>query len=408
MSSGAGQVHGTPTSASQGVDLERRVERLEEDLKASQQLLRDCSFRGDAAAEQASVKLLIECLDQKSLEEQRWRQGIEDQVRAIETGLREERVGRHEALRKVGEELGTAMQELIKRVDARLAEETQLLNEREGSMEVALQHLILRVENGLATGALALRETLSTAGNSSGAALQELAAQTKAPAAAEPPSMFGNCRVAALAQKWSKPPSAGDAASEPAVPQSTAMHAASSSSAEGPLLHGSGKQAASIRPGLGAAVLPARGAALASRAPQPATSGAPAAARGAGLSPSAAVPTAGSPGTGLLRSAAAPGAAKLIEATEPLLKVWSELQEENQHLLQRRQLLAERAAKPSNGAPTDRGASMTPQGRAAGPGSHRTSGQASPCGSPPAGARWLQGEMPTFRGPGGEALVQMP
>mmetsp|Transcript_41081 Transcript_41081/g.113163 ORF Transcript_41081/g.113163 Transcript_41081/m.113163 type:complete len:617 (-) Transcript_41081:143-1993(-) len=306
--------------------LERRMEWLEEDIGVTQRRLRDTFGLGpgggckEGAPGVASLQAIALRLEAELAEERRWRDGLEAQVAQMEESLRLERANRGEALQRVSAEFGDTLKGLVDRIDTGLAEETRLLNLRASATEKALQDLVTRVERGLASGTkpLNLAGTGGSSASGGGASGDDGPSDgfAKVVSFAAPPWGNGKCEVVG-----STAPAPGSTLANPDL-------AASISSGR---IRSDAVAAAAVS-GATAATRAAMNCEANEPRPNPISTRDPALSPD-GTSTLLVVPTTALPdgNTNV--------AAKIVEATEPLLKAWGELQEENIRLLQRRKQL---------------------------------------------------------------------
>jgi len=167
MDTGSDRVGSIDGGSLQGQNVERRVAWLEEDVAVLHRRLRDdCGEGGTAgAAGDSGLRALVARLDGELAAERRSREAMEARINQLEETIRQERKEREAQLRGFSSELETAMRGLIERInDGVSAAAVRERTEVSGISEDRLRELIQRVDQGLASGAAALQDTLTATG----------------------------------------------------------------------------------------------------------------------------------------------------------------------------------------------------------------------------------------------------
>lgn len=156
--------------------LERRADWLQEDLEVVKRRAAAILGTGDASAKckgdevTHNLQQYANQLVAELQEETKWTEQLEAEISTIESMLSEERSNREKALGTLSCELESTMKSLVGRIDSGLLQGNQELNSRAAKIEAGLRSLIVRVEEGLVSGAKDLQE-LSLASGTSAACL---------------------------------------------------------------------------------------------------------------------------------------------------------------------------------------------------------------------------------------------
>lgn len=277
--------------------LERRLDWLEEDIGVTQRRLRDTFGLGPGGGGKlygmAGLQVMAVRVQTELEEERRWRGDMEAQIVELEETLTNERTNRGNSLQHLSLELDDTMKELVDRINSGVVEQSQVLGNRAARMEKALQILVSRVEMGLAVV------------SNGGSAIE--------PSVAIRLQSSQISRLGAIAGVGSM---ANEDYSGSASCSTTAASVAPMALARFPAATSS--------------FAPTSSAALATPLSFVKSPG------GGGSSPSVPLPSSAPSRRELVP---ATEATKLLQATEPLLQAWGELQDENSRLRERRQQL---------------------------------------------------------------------